>query len=157
MLNFLCSEDPKQQNPLFLNTFPQRTQDPPPKPVFCAPTIANTSKMHNFPMQRGPNAAKSTVVEYLPMENSDFGQTHPPKPVFCAPTIANRCKMLNFLCSEDPKQQNPLFLNIFPQRTQALGRPTPQTSILCSNYRKYIKDAQFSDAARTQISKIHCC
>ena len=59
-----------------------------------------------FPMQRGPKAAKSTVFEYF---------SH--------------------------------------RETQALGRPTPQTSILCANYRKYITDAQFSYAARTQSSK----
>ena len=82
-----------------------------------------------FPMQRGPKAAKSTVFEYFPTENS--GPT-PQTSIFVLQLsqIHQRCTI--FLCSEDPTQQNPLLLNIFPWRTQTLGRPTPPKPVFCA-------------------------
>ena len=53
-----------------------------------------------FPMQRGPKAAKSTVVEYFPIENSDFAQTQPAKTsILCSnQTLRNPTSLVWCVC-----------------------------------------------------------
>ena len=158
MLNFLCSEDPKQQNPLFFEYFPTENSGPTPQTsILCSKLSQIHQRCTIFLCSEDPTQQNPLLLNIFPWRTQTLGRPTPPNQYFVLQLsqIHQRCTI--FRCSKDPNQQNPLLLNIFPWRTQTLGRPTPQTSILCANYRKYITDAQFSYAARTQSSKIHCC